>query len=806
MEREVYRFGEYGLDTGRRELRCRDREVALEPRVYELLLFLVRNRDRAVDKDELQDAVWPRMIVTETALTRAIMKARKAVGDDASRQAVIKTLHGHGYRFIAPLEAEPGPSPAAAAGFHPAAEPPAGAADAGTRTAGAGPMDGRSASRRRAWVLAGIGTAAALVVAVLAWRLIAPVPAAPEGLRLAVLPVVDTTGNPELAWTGLGLMSYASNLIALDEDLPTVPDASVVSLVDAFGWSGDLAATESRNLVDRLRHAHGASHVLAMRLGQESGRLRMSYALLQPDGRLREGTMVGEEGTALARGVVQAVYGLVLRRSRLDAGVELVSADPFHNEAFGRGMGLRLQGRCAEAVPFFRLIVEQEPALVAPRHELAACLRTLGEWQEAESLLTALVAELEPRGASRPLAQSLMVLGILYNRTGRLDDAENAHQRALAAAQSLEDYDLAGRILLNLAIVSEDRADFAAAAELLDRAVAAYQRAGLEILPGQVWAAYANLELDRRRLVEADAYFRRALDAFRTVGDRANEAMMLNNLGLTRRLQGRLDEAEQFHLLSREIREAIGDRVGVGRIHGMLATVHAERGQYAAAREAALQAVAIAAEARDRLFEGTSLAQLGDIDKALGDAGEAGRHYREARAVFEAIGDRMRVLQADLRLARLDLESGRAAEAEAAAQAVLRVAREADFVQPEVEALELQGDIAVEQGDLAAARPHFEAALERLRESSWEGAENAIVTRLAGLLMDQGELSSAEPLIGTLARQQPNAPALRAQARYAWLRGDAASAARLMAQARERAGANWDEVSEQEYQRYLAAQ
>ena len=78
---EAYVFGDCILDADRRELRVSGERVTTRPKVFDLLLYLIRNRGRAVDKDELQDAIWPRSIVTETALTRAIMKARRAVGD-----------------------------------------------------------------------------------------------------------------------------------------------------------------------------------------------------------------------------------------------------------------------------------------------------------------------------------------------------------------------------------------------------------------------------------------------------------------------------------------------------------------------------------------------------------------------------------------------------------------------------------------------------------------------------------------------------------------------------------------------------
>jgi pimeloyl-ACP methyl ester carboxylesterase/DNA-binding winged helix-turn-helix (wHTH) protein len=107
------RFDECELDQAGRELRVKGQVRAIEPKAFDLLTYLLENRDRAVDKEELQDAIWPDVVVTEASLTRTIMKARKAVGDDAHRQKVIKTLPRRGYRFVANVEAQPmrGPAP-----------------------------------------------------------------------------------------------------------------------------------------------------------------------------------------------------------------------------------------------------------------------------------------------------------------------------------------------------------------------------------------------------------------------------------------------------------------------------------------------------------------------------------------------------------------------------------------------------------------------------------------------------------------------------------------------------------------------
>jgi DNA-binding winged helix-turn-helix (wHTH) protein len=96
-----YTFGRCRLDTGVRELVRDDAVVPMENRAFDMLVYLLEHRDRAISKDELQEAIWPRMILTESALTRCVMKVRRAVGDDPQRQDVIKTIHGHGYRFVA---------------------------------------------------------------------------------------------------------------------------------------------------------------------------------------------------------------------------------------------------------------------------------------------------------------------------------------------------------------------------------------------------------------------------------------------------------------------------------------------------------------------------------------------------------------------------------------------------------------------------------------------------------------------------------------------------------------------------------
>jgi len=94
-------FEEFELDEARFELRKGGAVLHLEPKLLELLLHLIRNRDRIVSKDELFEAVWQGTAVVESALTRAVSVLRAKLGDTGRAQSLILTVPGRGYRFAA---------------------------------------------------------------------------------------------------------------------------------------------------------------------------------------------------------------------------------------------------------------------------------------------------------------------------------------------------------------------------------------------------------------------------------------------------------------------------------------------------------------------------------------------------------------------------------------------------------------------------------------------------------------------------------------------------------------------------------
>jgi TolB-like protein len=99
-----YLFEDYTFDTERREL-CRGADaVSITPQVFDLLDYLIRNRERVVSKDDLIGAVWSGRIVSDAALTTRLNAVRSAIGDTGETKRLIKTLPRKGFRFVGAVE------------------------------------------------------------------------------------------------------------------------------------------------------------------------------------------------------------------------------------------------------------------------------------------------------------------------------------------------------------------------------------------------------------------------------------------------------------------------------------------------------------------------------------------------------------------------------------------------------------------------------------------------------------------------------------------------------------------------------
>ena len=180
MEDRKYRVNGLVIDTARYRVSGEAGVVPLEPKVFDLLVFLIRHRDRVLTRDEIFEAVWDGRAVSDATLSNHIKSARKALGDDGERQQTIQTIRSRGYQFIAAVTEE---TPKAAAESHAAVQhvPP------DLPAPPASPERPMPDARRRAlqWTVVGV----LMAVALLGW-MIGGHSAAPPGSARPYLLVV----------------------------------------------------------------------------------------------------------------------------------------------------------------------------------------------------------------------------------------------------------------------------------------------------------------------------------------------------------------------------------------------------------------------------------------------------------------------------------------------------------------------------------------------------------------------------------------------------------------------------------------
>ena len=96
----IYSFENYSLDVDRRELKRGNDLIGIDPQVFDLLQYLIRNRERVITKDDLIANIWNGRIVSESTLTSRIFAVRQAIGDSGSHQRLIRTIPRKGIRFV----------------------------------------------------------------------------------------------------------------------------------------------------------------------------------------------------------------------------------------------------------------------------------------------------------------------------------------------------------------------------------------------------------------------------------------------------------------------------------------------------------------------------------------------------------------------------------------------------------------------------------------------------------------------------------------------------------------------------------
>jgi DNA-binding winged helix-turn-helix (wHTH) protein/tetratricopeptide (TPR) repeat protein len=500
----AYRFGDYTLTASTRELRRGDMPIALSPRAFDCLAYLLAHRDRAVGKDELVAAIWERVDVSDTQLGQTVLRARRAVDDDGQAQTVIRTVSRFGYRWVAPVEIdgiEPCASRTAAIEEPLVAEEPEAQPPIDVAAAPSAEPNARTRSRHRAFALA--IAAAALVGVALAWRLL------PSARHLAiprqaattavVLPFHVAAGASD-TWLRLGAMDLVADRLRA-AGLAVPPSETTVAVIQATHDGSSSAA---------IRRVTPAALVVDGEIAQANGAWTVSLHALAADGAALSVASTQNDALDAARDASDRLLG---RLGRSHAPTPPVA------DALQQRLQRAQAALLANDLDSARAILVGDPELARSEPELGYRLAMVdfraGEYARAEASLTSLLADARDPALR---ARALDGRGAVRIREDNFAGAEADYDAAIAILQDSGNAAELGRALTGRGILRSMRRAFAPALADFGQARVQLAEAGDTLAIARVDTDQGGLEMTRDRPQDALAYLDEAADTFERYG------------------------------------------------------------------------------------------------------------------------------------------------------------------------------------------------------------------------------------------------------------------------------------------------
>jgi DNA-binding winged helix-turn-helix (wHTH) protein/tetratricopeptide (TPR) repeat protein len=520
-----YRFNAFELIPDTRRLLHDGADVAIGIRVFETIVYLVQNRQRAVGRDELLSAVWGRVDGGDATLAQAVLKARRAFGDDGNAQNTIRTVSRFGYQWVAPtseVATEPTPHVPLPERIEPVHDDVAtDEASAALRVRAQAEAKQRASWRSRKRVLH-IGALVVPVIALLAfaalqWRKPAIDSAVPArsmpvaGASVPGLILVTPTKVHSLAaddgWMRLGVMSLSASTLAGVPGHAVVPDETTLAAVAHVGADGGVtalrAATGAAIVIDSeanrvgedwrldatVFNADGSAEIVSARAADPvAAASRLAHnlrELLAPEGTGDDGAPIAPDVLALAARMKAAILEAQNGRAiaLLDQAPKAIAEAP--QVVLLEAEALTQLGKPERAIDALRPLVDQGAVISPPPRWLPDAWTALGDGElarghpaEAEAYFRRAI-QLEGVADRRSLGLAWRGLGIAQVVRNDLDGAEQSYLRARLELEPIGDRLLLARVTDGLGYIATTRGRMADALMLYEQAAEMGAAAGL---------------------------------------------------------------------------------------------------------------------------------------------------------------------------------------------------------------------------------------------------------------------------------------------------------------------------------------
>ncbi|HEV8629926.1 MAG TPA: tetratricopeptide repeat protein, partial [Thermoanaerobaculia bacterium] len=566
----------------------------------------------------------------------------------------------------------------------------------------------------------------------------AAAPAAPAS-ALAVLPLADQTGRPELGWTSRGVAELLAAELAESPRLRVVDSLRTFRTLEDLGLRGD-ALTGGQPL-QTIGDLLEADRLVTGSVRSVEGGIEIRARLVTPGvGGAGVPLEAAASGPRELPAAVHVIAEAIRRTLAIPAGRALPGIAPAAFAAYGHGLDRLVTGDALGAVPWLEQATSADPGFTAGWLRLADAYQLLGRGGDAVAAVERAAGRLDeasprlasevqarrallagdPAAAEKLLAalaqrypqdvELLIELAVARGEGGRLDEARAALTQATAldpkhprawylmgkyaiqagdARHAIDDYLVRALVIQNRLENEQGRAD------VLNALGVGYEQLG--------------------RLDEAEENYGKAGDLRHQIGDTRGYATTLRNLARLSAVRGRADEAAGRLDEARRLLQGVGDRRGLADVLNDLGVLAEERGHYRQALDQYRQAL----QAREALGDRRTLAEsynnVGFTYYLLGEYDNASVYWRQALDLFEQSGDKQGSVQARQSLGLLQLAQGRWEEATRSLLGALDQSRALGMADITAASLGYLGRLAYLQGRYAAALDSYRQALDVVR-------------------------------------------------------------------------------------------
>ncbi|MEP7099030.1 MAG: hypothetical protein ABI781_00880, partial [Burkholderiales bacterium] len=575
---------------------------------------------------------------------------------------------------------------------------------------------------------------------------------------VALLPFKNLTGEPELDWVELGLMTLVKSALANDARLAPV---STSSLLTALGSLPVKAGPEARSAA--VRRLTGAQHVVEVSISREAAGYRLDLRVLTLPTTPAH-TLYDDEPTALGQRLARQLPIILFPGTQAAASVGFDLADPLANQAFARAEQAMAEQKWQPAINLLKVVLDLAPDSRAVHLEYLRALAPIGH-AEADAVAAQLLARAEAGNDTLLAASVHQAIGRAHLNRSAFGFAEFHFEKALLLAAGRETPDWTAQTLLMAAAVAIYQRSFAAAEDYLVRSERLCEQSGNRIFPVAVTDNRAIIAACRGDLSAALRLTREVVRRSREqrlhryfANACGNVATYCIRLGMLKEATAHAEEGFASALTLDDRTEACDQAEALCRIHRDARTPQASARVLAALLPRAVGLTALAQAAR--------LIALGHHAAGSADHAAAASYFRQSIAMLRTTKNSLQEQEALPWLMASLIRSGNLAEA---AQEFERLARP-----PYTENKGLQAALLHCRALLAHAEGDAQTALTRLQEvirTTDAGFWRACAcVDAAWLLAESDRAAEAQAMLGRLDewfREHPMSIATDARVKYA---------------------------------------